>query len=70
MCHKGSSKKGSSYTMTESMISKLIKDNLVIEITDNGLILSTNEIKSIKVDSINDINDELIHKLLENINNT
>ena len=70
MCHKGSSKKGSSYTMTESMISKLIKDNLVIEITDKGLILSTNEIKSIKVDSINDINDELIHKLLENINNT
>jgi hypothetical protein len=56
--------------MTESMISKLIKDNLVIEITDKGLILSTNEIKSIKVDSINDINDELIHKLLENINNT
>lgn len=70
MCHKGSSKKGSSYTMTESMISKLIKDNLVIEITDKGIILSTNEIKSIKVDSINDINEELIHKLLENINNT
>ena len=69
MCHKGSSKKGSGYTMTESMLSKLIKDNLVIEITDNGIVLSTNEINSIKINSINDITDELIHKLLENNNN-
>jgi hypothetical protein len=55
--------------MTESMLSKLIKDNLVIEITDNGIVLSTNEINSIKINSINDITDELIHKLLENNNN-
>jgi len=69
MCHKGSSKKGSSYIMTESMISKLIKDNLVIEITDKGILLSTNEISTIQLDSINDITDELIHKLSENNNN-
>jgi hypothetical protein len=55
--------------MTESMISKLIKDNLVIEITDKGILLSTNEISTIQLDSINDITDELIHKLSENNNN-
>ena len=55
--------------MTDVIISKLIKDNLVIEITDTGIILSTNEINSIKFDSINDITDDLILKLLENDNN-
>ena len=55
--------------MTDTIISKLIKDNLVIEITDNGIILSTNEINSIKINSINDITDDLIAKLLENNNN-
>jgi hypothetical protein len=55
--------------MTDVIISKLIKDNLVIEITDNGIILSTNETNSIKFNSINDITDELILKLLENNNN-
>ena len=55
--------------MTDVIISKLIKDSLVIEITDNGIILSTNDIKSIKFNSINDITDELILKLLENNNN-
>jgi hypothetical protein len=55
--------------MTDVIISKLIKDNLVIEITDNGIILSTNEIKELKVKSIDDITDDLIVKLLENNNN-
>jgi hypothetical protein len=55
--------------MTNIILSKLIKDNLVIEITDNGIIISTNEINSIKFNSINDITDELIFKLLENNNN-
>lgn len=55
--------------MRDAIISKLIKDNLVIEITDNGIILSTNEIKSIKIKSINDITDDLILKLLENDTN-
>ena len=55
--------------MRDVIISKLIKDNLVIEITDNGIILSTNEIKSIKIKSINDITDDLILKLLENDTN-
>jgi hypothetical protein len=55
--------------MTDVLISKLIKDNLVIEITDNGIILSTNEIKAIRIKSIDDITDDLIFKLLENDNN-
>jgi hypothetical protein len=55
--------------MRDVIISKLIKDNLVIEITDNGIILSTNEIKAIKIKSINDITDDLILKLLENDTN-
>ena len=55
--------------MTDALISKLIKDNLVIEITDNGLILSTNEIKAVKIKSIDDITDDLILKFLENNTN-
>jgi hypothetical protein len=55
--------------MTDVIVSKLIKDNLVIEITDNGIILSTNEIKAIKLKSITDITDDLILKLLENNTN-
>ena len=70
MCHKSSSKKRSSYTMTDVLISKLIKDNLVIEITDNGIILSTNQINAIKIKSVSDITDDLILKLLENDTNT
>lgn len=69
MCHKSSSKKRSSYTMTDVLISKLIKDNLVIEITDNGIILSTNEIKAVKIKSIDEFTDELILKFLENNTN-
>ena len=55
--------------MRDVIISKLISDNLFIEITDNGIILSTNEINSIKIKSIHDITDDLIVKLLENNNN-
>jgi hypothetical protein len=69
MCYKSSAKKRSSYTMIEGIISKLVKDNLVIEITDNGIFLSTNEISSIKLNSIDDINEEFILKLSKKINN-
>jgi hypothetical protein len=51
--------------MTNELVSKLIKDNLVIEITEDGVIISTNQINSIKFDSINDITDDTIYKLLE-----
>lgn len=50
--------------MSSINLEKLINEGLIIEITDKSIILSTNEINRIEIQSLDLLTDELLLKLL------
>ena len=49
--------------MSSINLEKLINERLIIEITDKSIILSTNEVNRIEIQSLDLLTDELLLKL-------